>query len=182
MIDAFQKMGIKPSLQIDDDALRAIFLESSKRAHPDGGGEEGDFTALREALAVLSSPASRLKLWLELRGTPAVVRGVVDSALMDVFAEVGRVTQGAETLIRKRDEAKSALVRALLEGETQLKREELEKMIRRVDELIREECGAFAGFEASEAVDLEAASVAARNLTFLEKWRAGLRGCYARLV
>jgi hypothetical protein len=182
MTDAFQQMGITPSLRIDDDALRAIFLESSKRAHPDGGGGEGEFSALREAMAVLSSPASRLKLWLELRGTPAVVRGVIDSALMDVFAEVGRVTQGAETLIRKRDEAKSALVRAMLEGETQIKREEVERMIGSVDELIRGECGAFAGFEASEVIDHEAASVTARNLTFLEKWRAGLRGCYARLV
>jgi len=175
-------MGIAPSLMMDDDALRGIFLKSSKRLHPDAGGGEGEFSALREALAVLTSPAGRLKLWMELRGTPAMVRGVIDTSLMDVFSEVGRVTQGAETLIRKRDEAKTALVRAMLEGETQIQREEVEKMIAKVDDLIRAECHAFAGLEAGESFDHEAASVTARNLTFLEKWRAGLRGCYSRLV
>jgi hypothetical protein len=182
MTDAFQRMGIPPGLVMDDDALRGIFLESSKRLHPDAGGGEGEFAALREAMAVLSSPASRLKLWLELCGTPAVVRGVIDTSLMEVFSEVGRVTQGAEALIRKRDEAKSALVRAMLEGETQIKREEVERVIAKVDGLIRVECQAFAGFETGESFDHEAASATARNLTFLEKWRAGLRGCYSRLV
>jgi hypothetical protein len=182
MKDAFQQMGIVPSLMLEEDVLKGIFWESSKRAHPDAGGGEGEFTALREALAVLTSPAGRLKLWMELRGTPAVVRGVIDTALMDVFSEVGRVTQGAESLIRKREEAKSALVRALLEGETQLKREEVERMVSKVDELIRRECEAFAVFETGESVDIEAASATVRNLTFLEKWRAGLRACYARLV
>jgi curved DNA-binding protein CbpA len=182
MKDAFQRMGMAPCLVLADDSLREAFLEASKRAHPDAGGGEGEFAALREAMTVLSSPASRLKLWMELRGTPTVVRGVIDTALMDVFAEVGRVTQGAESLIRKREEAKSALGRAMLEGETQLRREEVEKMIGKVDELIRAECRAFSAFEVGESLDQEAASVAARNLTFLEKWHTGLRGCYSRLV
>lgn len=182
MIDAFQRMGIAPCLVVDDEALRMIFLESSKRAHPDGGGGESEFSALREALAVLSSPAGRLKLWMELRGTPAAIQGVIHSNLLDVFSEVGQVTQDAETLIRKRQEAKSALVRAMLGGETQLKREDVERLIKKVDDRIREQSLTFAEFETSEVLDHEAASVTARNLTFLEKWRAGLRGCYSRLI
>lgn len=182
MINAFQQMGIARRLVVADDFLREAFLDFSKRVHPDAGGGEGEFTDLREALALLLSPASRLKLWMELRGTPAEVRGVIGAALMDVFAEVGRVTQGAESLIRKRDATKSALGRAMLENETQLKREEVEQMIAKVDGLIRVECEKFVVFEANEFFDHEAASVTVRNLTFLEKWRTGLRGCYSRLV
>jgi len=101
---------------------------------------------------------------------------------MDLFAEVGGVTQQAESVIRKRDEAKSALVRALLEGETQLCREAVERAIAKVEMWITRESEVFAALEISEEPDVDLASKAARNLAFLEKWRAGLRSCYSRLV
>lgn len=101
---------------------------------------------------------------------------------MDLFAGVGAVTQRAEAVIRKREEAKSVLVRALLEGETQLCREAVERAIAQVDGWITRECGIFPELEISGNPDVEQASKAARNLAFLEKWRAGLRSCYSRLV
>lgn len=137
---------------------------------------------MREAHALVSSPSRRLKLWLELRGTPGDPRGSIDAPLMEVFSEVGAVTQQAETVIRKRDEAKSALVRAMLEGETQLSRESVERAIARVEEMITSECAVFPDLERSANPDVESASKVARNLAFLEKWRAGLRSCYSRLV
>jgi curved DNA-binding protein CbpA len=180
--NAFQLLNLTPALVFSDEALRDAFREAGKQAHPDAGGGEGEFAALREAFATVSSPSRRVRHWLELRGLLGEVRGSIESSLMDLFSEVGAVTQQAETVIRKRDEAKSALVRALLEGETQLSREAVERAIAKVDTWIARECEIFPELEISENPDVEIASKAARNLAFLEKWRAGLRSCYSRLV
>lgn len=182
LTNAFQILGIEPRLVLTDEDLRDLFREAGREAHPDAGGGEGEFAALREAFARVSSPSRRLRHWLELRGTPGEVRGRIEDSLMDVFSEVGAVTQQAEGCIRKREEAKSSLVRAMLEGETQICREAVEGAISRVECLIDRECGPFGEWEVSPQPDVGAASQAARNLAFLEKWRAGLRGCYARLV
>ncbi len=182
MTDAFQILGIDPTLILSDETLREAFREAGRRTHPDAGGGEGEFSALREAFAIISSPSRRLRHWLGLRGTPGDVRGTIAPSLMDMFCEVGAVTQQAESLVRKRDEAKSALVRAMLEGETQVCREAVERVISRVELGITNECAAFYGFEKSPDLDVGAASQAARNLAFLEKWHAGLRACFSRLV
>ncbi len=182
MTNAFQILGIEPALVLTDDALRDAYREAGKRTHPDAGGGEGEFAALREAFAVVSSPSRRLRHWLELRGTPGDVRGTIEPSLMDIFSAVGAVTQQAEALVRKRDEAKSALVRAMLEGETQVSRESVERAISQVEARISNECAVFPGFEKSSDLDVEAAAKAARNLAFLEKWRAGLRACFSKLV
>ena len=180
--DAFQILGMEPKLVLSDDALRESFRDAGKRLHPDAGGGEGEFAALREAFAVVFSPSRRLRHWLELRGTPGEVRGSIDNSLMDLFSEVGAVTQLAESVIRKRDEAKSALVRAMLEGETQVCREAVERAIAKVEAVITRECAVFPEWENSADPDVEASSKTARNLAFLEKWRAGLRGWFGRLV
>ena len=180
--DAFQILGIEPALVLADDTLREAFREAGSRVHPDAGGGEGEFAALREAFAVVSSPSRRLRHWLELRGTPGEIRGSIEPSLMDLFTEIGAVTQQAETLIRKRDEAKSALVRAMLEGETQCCRETVERSISQVETRIIHECALFPELEKLAHPDIEAASQSARNLAFLEKWRASLRACFSRLV
>ena len=180
--DAFQILGIEPALVLADDTLREAFREAGSRVHPDAGGGEGEFAALREAFAVVSSPSRRLRHWLELRGTPGEIRGSIEPSLMDLFTEIGAVTQQAETLIRKRDEAKSALVRAMLEGETQYCRETVERSISQVEMRIAHECAIFPELENSPHPDVEAASQSARNLAFLEKWRASLRASFSRLV
>ena len=180
--DAFQILGLEPALVLADDTLREAFREAGSRVHPDAGGGEGEFAALREAFAVVSSPSRRLRHWLELRGTPGEIRGSIEPSLMDLFTEIGAVTQQAETLIRKRDEAKSALVRAMLEGETQSCRETVERSISQVEMRIAHECAIFPELENSPHPDVETASQSARNLAFLEKWRASLRACFSRLV
>ncbi len=182
VINAFEILGTEPRLVLTEETLRDLFREAGKQAHPDAGGGEGEFAALREAFAIVSSPSRRLRHWLELRGKSGDVRGSIEGSLMEVFSEVGAVTQQAEACIRKREEAKSVLVRAMLEGETQVCREAVETAIAKVEGLIDRECEPFQEWENSEAPDIEAISKAARNLAFLEKWRAGLRGCYARLV
>ena len=182
MNDAFQILGTEPKLVLSDEDLREAFREAGKQAHPDAGGGEGEFAALREAFAWFPVRRGGCRHWLELRGTPGEVRGTIDNSLMDLFSEVGAVTQRAESVIRKRDEAKSALVRAMLEGETQVCREAVESAIAKVESVIARECAVFPELESPADPDVAAASKTARNLAFLEKWRAGLRACFSRLV
>ncbi len=182
MVNPFQILGIKPRLVLSDEDLRGVLREAGKQAHPDAGGENGAFVAVREAFAVVSSPSQRLRAWLEWRGSPGEFRGSIDDALMDLFVELAAVTQKAEAVIRQRDESKSALGRALLEGDTQICRETVEAAIAKVESVIGGECAAFADFENAQPLEIAVASQVARNLAFLEKWRLGLRACFSRLV
>jgi curved DNA-binding protein CbpA len=182
-MNAFAILGLPEQLVFSEEEIRAAFREAGKRLHPDAGGAEGEFAALKEAQAILTSPSKRLRHWLELRGVEIETRGVIGGELMGLFGEIGGVTQRAETLIRKRESAQSALAKALLEGETQVCREEVETAIRQVDGAINEACADFPVWEQREPANSKPQmEQVVRNLAFLEKWRAGLRACYSRLV
>jgi curved DNA-binding protein CbpA len=182
MENAFERLGLEPGLCYDDEVLRAAFREAGKREHPDAGGSEEGFARLRAAFELLSSPSRRLRHWIEWRGLVVEPRGVVGSDLMDLFGRVGEVTQRADVLARKRADTRSALGLALLEGEVQRTLEEVAAVVGEVDAAIARETSGFAGWERSEAVEVEALARAVRNLAFLEKWRHALRSIPPRLV
>jgi len=181
-MNAFETLGIEPRLALSDQDVRDAFREAGKLAHPDAGGAEESFAKLSAAFEIVSSPSRRLRHWLELRGITVETRGTVDPAIMDLFAHVGEASQRAEALVRKRDLTKSALARALLERETQSCREEVERAIMMVETAIGLQCASFPDYENAPSVGPAAASTTVRNLAFLEKWRATLRGVYSRLV
>ena len=181
-MNAFETLGIEPRLVIPDEAVRDAFREAGKQSHPDAGGAPDTFAKLREAFDIVASPSRRLRHWLELRGIPIDSRGVVAPSVMDLFAELGDVSQRAETLIRRREEAKSALGRAMLESETQSCREAVERAIAIVESAIGRETARFPEFESDVTDAIEAAAASVRNLAFLEKWRLTLRGLFSRLV
>jgi len=178
----FHILHLSPCLALTDEALREAFREAGKTAHPDAGGGEGEFAALREAHATLASPSRRLKHWLELHGVSPDPRGTIGNTLMDLFSTVGSATQKAEALIRKREETKSILARAMIEGETQICRDDVENAISQVEAFITRECSIFPELETATELDLAAVSQVVRDLAFLEKWKASLRSCYSRLV
>ncbi len=179
MIDAFGSLGLVPQLDLEDESLRQAFREASKSLHPDAGGGEAEFSALNEALAILISPSRRLRHWLELQGLTVDPRGSIEPALMELFSEVGAATQRAEAVIRKRDNAKSALGRAVLEEELQNSREGIESINLKVEQWISHQCENFVAFESGILTNV---SQILRNLVFLEKWRANLRDCFSRLI
>jgi len=180
-MDAFELLGLPRKLEFSENELRAAFREAGKRVHPDAGGSEAEFAKLQEAFLTLTSPSRRLKHWLALTGRAGDDRGAISPGLMELFGKVGDVLQRADALARKRDEAKSALARALLEGETHVCREAVETMIDQVETAITGESSFFPQIEAGETPPEHAGQIV-RNLAFLEKWRANLRGRFARLV
>lgn len=181
-MNAFTTLGIEPRLVISEEELREAFREAGKQVHPDAGGGEGEFAALREAMAVLSSPSRRLRHWFELRGLEMDLRGSIAPELMDLFAGIGAVTQKAEAVIRKRTEARSALAKALLEGETQESRDAVEDALANVEWTIEKACSVFPKLEQEAAPDPVDGGRLVRDLSFLEKWKAGLRSIYVRLI
>jgi len=180
-VNPFEILGLEPRLVIDREDLNQAFRDAGKDAHPDAGGSEEGFAALQQAVGLLQSPARRLKAWLALRALEVEPRGTIAAGLMDLFTRVAEVTQQAEALVRRREGAKSALARALLEDETHSCRDAVEDMIARIEGAIAESCQAFPGMEGGE-VDADRASALYRDLSFLEKWRASLRGLYGRLL
>ncbi len=178
--DAFGLLGLRRGLVFSPEEVGTAFREAGKRVHPDAGGGEGEFARLQEAAAMVASPGRRLRLWMELEGLPVEVRGAISPNLMDVFGEVGALMQQAESVIRKRDGARSALGLALLEGETQAAREGIAEGIARVEGLIGAECALFPALEREKVA--ASGSRVLRNLGFLERWRSGLRENFSRLV
>lgn len=182
MINAFETLGIEPRLTISDETVRDAFRQAGKLSHPDADGTPDSFAKLREAFAIVASPSRRLRHWLELQGITIDTRGVLAASVMDLFAEIGAVSQRAETLIRRRDEAKSALGRALLESETQSCREAVERAIAMVESAIGRETARFSHYERDVTGEIKEAAASVRNLAFLEKWHLTLRGLFSRLV
>jgi curved DNA-binding protein CbpA len=182
MLNAFQRLSLPESLVVDEDTLRAAFREAGRVGHPDSGGGDAAFAEIREAFELLSSPSRRLRHWLELRGIAVDERGVIDATLMGLFDRVGSATQQAEKVVRRRDGAKSALVRAMLEGEVQQALVVLEQTLREVDAAIAHECAALPLIADRGAADGDLAARVLRHLRFLEKWRTSLRSLFPRLL
>lgn len=184
---------------VSEEELREAFREAGKRVHPDAGGDEESFAELQRAFGVLASPSRRLRHWLELQGVEVAARGSVSDAVSDLFGVVGGVIQAAGEVSRRIESASSALALAMLEDESQRSREAVERAIGQVEAAIGGECAKFPGIETATGAremppDVEAgmeglpaealaeAGETVRTLAFLEKWRAELRGCYAKLA
>jgi curved DNA-binding protein CbpA len=180
-MDAFEVLGIPRRLEASEEELRAAFREAGKRVHPDAGGNEAAFAQLQQAFTTILSPSKRLKHWLLLQGNSGDERGTISPEVMDLFTPIGGIVQQADSLIRKRSEARSALGLALLENETQACREAIESGINSLDTAIASQVAAFPDIESGRTPPDQAAQLA-RNLAFLEKWRASLQERFARLV
>ena len=182
MNNAFEILGIEPSLTIDQDRLNSAFREAGKSLHPDAGGNDGEFASLQQAYDVIASPSKRLRHWLELRGIAVDSRGAIGPGMMDLFSTVGAVTQRAEAHLRKKQGTQSALGLAMLEGESHQCREQLEEINQQIESAIQRECGEFETLESSNSIDVEFAAERVRNLVFLEKRRATMRSQFSRMI
>lgn len=180
-MNAFSILGIREALDIREDELRAAYREAGKKFHPDAGGAEGEFTALREAMAILGSPSKRLSHWFLLRGVKMEPRGAISAELMDLFGRIGAISQEVEGVIRKKEAAQSALGRALLEPEVQHSMAAVENLIAEISSMLEQECSEFGVWDQA-APDAAAGSEKTRNLAFLEKWQASLKSLYSRLI
>lgn len=176
-MDAFERLGLERRLAISEEELREAFRAAGKRDHPDAGGAGEDFTALQEAYARLSSPAKRLRAWMECQGIQGEERGSISADLLDLFAKVGASLQQADEVTRRRSASLSALAKAMLEPQVQAAREGLEAALEQVGVATAAREASFAEIEAGSGEP----SVTARDLAFLEKWQGELKARFAGL-
>jgi curved DNA-binding protein CbpA len=176
-MDAFARLGLERRLAIPEEELREAFRAAGKRDHPDAGGTGEDFTALQEAYVRLSSPAKRLRAWLEARGVTGEERGAISPELLDLFTKVGGALQAADEVAKRRASALSALAKAMLEPAVQDAREKLEEALAEVALAMQVQEDSFPEIEAGGGDPWRVA----RDLAFLEKWQAELKARFAGL-
>lgn len=105
-------------------------------------------------------------------------RGQIEGGLMDLFQKVSEVGATAELLIRENAGAKSALVKAMAEVKLMKQRELVKELLEKIAGEIQQRID---GFQRVEEGGIDPATMM-RDLIFLEKWRATLKGIYGRLM
>lgn len=177
-MNAFETLVLRVGLVISDEEIREAFRVKAAVLHPDSGGDESEFARLKEAQDVLMSPARRLKEWIAARGLGVDSRGQIEGTLMDLFQKVSEVGAAAEHLIRENESAKTALVKAMVEVKLIKQRELIQELLQSVVSELEQRAAKFQQVEESQ-ID---PGIIMRDLIFLEKWRATLKGIYGRLM
>ncbi len=177
-MNSFELLGLPVGLLVSEEVVREAFRAKAAGVHPDSGGDAGDFGGLQVAQEVLLSPGKRLKEWLAAREIEVDSRGQIDAGLMDLFQKVAEVGSAAEEAIKAGEKAASMLTKAVAEVALMKQREAVKNLLAEVELEIRERVGEFSEIERGCA---DGGKVM-RNLVFLEKWRATLKGLYGRLM
>ena len=177
-MSAFETLGLGLKLRVSDDEIRDAFRVKAAVMHPDSGGDEREFAKLQGARDELLSPARRIKAWMTARGMEVDARGQIEGGLMDLFQKVSEVGATAELLIRENAGAKSALVKAMAEVKLMKQRELVKELLEKIATEIQQRVD---GFQRVEEGGIDPATMM-RDLIFLEKWRATLKGIYGRLM
>ncbi|MGJ8633761.1 MAG: hypothetical protein ACSHX7_07570 [Luteolibacter sp.] len=178
MMNAFERLGLQLGLVVSEEEVRDGFRKVAAELHPDSGGDAGEFAALQVAQEVLLSPGKRLKEWVLANGLEIDSRGSIGGELMDLFQEVATVGAAAEEAVKAAEKAQSILAKAMAEVRTIAEQGNVKDLLARVEGEI---AGREETFPAVEKGNVDAAEVM-RDLVFLEKWRATLRGLYGRLI
>lgn len=177
-MNAFECLGMRVALTVSTEGIRDAFRVRAADLHPDGGGDEGEFAALREARDILESPAKRLREWLRVKGLEADGRGTIAGELVDFFQKVAETGADAEAAIKSAAEAQSALAKGMAEVRLMGAREKVKALLAEIEAEISGRVGKFLDIEKGES---DAATVM-RDLVFLEKWRGAMRSLYGRLI
>ena len=177
MRDYYGLLGVERKLTLGEAELEAAFRKASKEVHPDAGGSQSDFEQIQEARQALASPAVRLRHWLEAGGYEGDLRGSVSAELGDLFGKLGDLFQRTDSLIREREQAQSALARAMLEGRVHTIRDEMEATGEELATLVEDREKRFPDIEAGMADGWQVA----RDLAFLSKWQAQVRERFGAL-
>lgn len=174
-MDAFAVLELPRRASLTEEAVRGAYFQASKVP---GADQE----ALNAALQTLVTPEKRLKHLMEV-AAPDDARNwravAMPERLMDLFMRVGRTKSATEMLLKRRQEAKSALARALLQPEVLALREQAEGVASSLSEVMEERTNGLAELDAALAEgDPEAwrrVAEAQAHLAYLSKWQAQVR-------
>jgi len=179
--DHFESLGMERKLDLSPETLRAHYDGRCQEAHPDAGGTAKGFDAVAEAYKALSSPARRLRHWLELFGIRVVEDGSLPPAVEERFGPVNALLQQASEIAERHREARSTLVRSLAEAEGISLQGRIVEARGELENAITAMVSVFKRFDESDPHEIrEEAVELVRVLSFLERWEAQLRAAWAQ--
>jgi hypothetical protein len=111
-MDAFATLGLLARADLTEEEITSAYFSRSKTANPE---EQAALNAARETLGRVDL---RLKHLLEIAGPPEAAQWrtvQMPDDLMQIFSQFGNLRQKAETLLKKRDAASTALGKAVLQ-------------------------------------------------------------------
>ena len=175
-MNPFAIFNIAPSAHLDLSEIEDQYKQLAANHHPDKGGDKDTFDEINQAYQILTSPAKRLKSYLSAMEIEHDPRGTVGNELMDLFMQVASLVQSSEAFIRKKQAAQSALAKALLEPESMSTQSQISKLINQIESAEADQLSALEQDNTGPQL-----SQIARNLAFLEKWRAQLQQLFGAL-
>lgn len=190
-MDAFERLGLARRAVLDEEVLKAAWIEQGRAVHPDQAGGDAMLSAeVNAAYEVLREPEIRLKHLLEVEFPEAsAVWATVpmEEELMQVFMKLGPVLQRVEVFAKKKAAATSALAEALLMGEQMRVQEELEERMEELGALregleagLVEVDGLRGGGDAGKA--MEAMRVLRAKFAYVGKWQRQGREALMKLI
>lgn len=170
--NAFAVLGLPPELTLGDDQLDNAWRELSRELHPDADSGDAERAAeVNRAKEILHRPSTRLRHWLELHGVEIPRDAPIDDDLMNLFAEVGAVLQGADSFLRDKAAATTVLGKALLADREVGVQQKLQAQLADLQNRKSEVTDRFSDFESSApGGDFSDAITATGTLGFLDKW------------
>ncbi|MBE2285143.1 MAG: hypothetical protein IAE77_16910 [Prosthecobacter sp.] len=186
MPNAFALLGLPRVAALSEAALQQAWLEASRAAHPDRpGGDAAQAAEINAAYETLQTPEKRLKHLLELHEVPW--RAIpIDEAMMRLFSQLGPVLQNVTTFLKRRQNAASALAKALLAPEEMRLREQLEALGTTLDaerEALLEKLPALdTRLTSGDTATLNDLQILQARLAYLGKWQAQVREALLSLM
>jgi len=180
MPDFFAVLSLPPRAVLDAEILQRAYLQATRAAHPDQAGGDTLLSAeLNAALETLKSPTTRLKHLMDQHSQTAWRAVPLESALMNLFEQLGPLLQSCAAFLNRKEAATSALAKALLSGEELRLRESLEALNEAIEQLWQQFEAALpvcderiAAADPSVWADLQALQA---KFSYLAKWRAQIR-------
>lgn len=181
-MSAFDLLNLPYYANLDEDMLRKRFQTISAELHPDKGGCEIKFREVNQAYQTLRTASGRLKELFRIYNIEYSPRGSVSDDLMDLFMSTGDLLQRIDAHIRKKEAATTALTKALLEPVSMQLQQSLSNQIQTVESTLEATSSTLPVIDQQGVTNSVAlATATARNLAFLEKWRAQLRERFGQL-
>lgn len=175
MTDAFTTLELPQIAALTEEQVRAAYFAKSKMPEADNG-------ALNAAFELLLAPDRRLKHLIEIAAPEDAKKWravAMSEEMMQLFMALGKARPEAEALIERRGKAQSALSKALLEGQTFARRDELEQIGMALDEKRRE---LDAELPELDGRDWRRLAEAQARFAYLAKWQAQVRELLLKLM
>jgi hypothetical protein len=172
-MNAFVLLGLPQQAALDEAVLQQAYFTAAKT--------QGDSAELHTAYQTLLQSDKRLKHLLEIAAPPEASswRTVpMQEELMQVFLLLGKERTTAEALVIKKQQAATALSRALLEKQLLAQRDALENIGFKLEALKQDSITQLSGLEQQ----WQALATVQAQLSYIAKWQAQIAELLLKLI